>query len=69
MEFRISFLDQKSFPNKHVKDFDLSDKALKFIAKNFGYLSTTMNDGSTHATPVWIDQEGNELILVNDAIG
>ena len=49
---------------------NLSDKAIKFIeAKNFGYLATVMSDGSPQVSPVWIDHEGNELILVNTAIG
>lgn len=64
------FLDQNSFPNRRVKNLNLSDKAIKFIeAKNFGYLATVMSDGSPQVSPVWIDHEGNELILVNTAIG
>ena len=64
------FLDQNSFPNRRVKNLNLSDKAIKFIeAKNFGYLATVMSDGSPQVSHVWIDHEGNELILVNTAIG
>jgi len=36
--------------------------------KNFGYLATTMPDGSPHVTPVWVDHEG-DIILVNTAQG
>ena len=47
----------------------LSKKAIKLIeGKNFGYLATVMKDGSPQVTPVWVDLEG-DLILVNTAIG
>src|SRR5207253_9104060 len=36
--------------------------------KNFGNLATLMPDGSPQVTPVWVDHEG-ELILVNTAEG
>ncbi|MEM3160577.1 MAG: PPOX class F420-dependent oxidoreductase [Nitrososphaera sp.] len=39
-----------------------------FQGKNFAYLSTLMNDGSPQVSPVWIDIEGDEII-VNTAQG
>ena len=47
----------------------LNDKALGLIAgKNFGYLATINRDGSPQVTPVWVDREG-DLILVNSVVG
>ena len=47
----------------------LDDHALKLIeGKNFAFLGTIMADGSPHVTPVWIDHEG-DMILVNTAMG
>lgn len=37
-------------------------------APNFAHLATLMPDGSPQVTPVWIDRQGEEL-LVNTAIG
>ena len=43
------------------------DKAVKLIdGKNFANLGTLMPDGSPQVTPVWVDHEG-ELVLVNTA--
>ncbi len=36
--------------------------------KNFGFLATLNQDGSPQVTPVWIDTDG-EFLLVNTAIG
>ncbi len=36
--------------------------------KNFGFLGTVNRDGSPQVTPVWIDTDG-EFLLVNTAIG
>jgi len=36
--------------------------------KNFAYLATTMADGSPHVSPVWIDRDG-DLLLVNTVPG
>jgi PPOX class probable F420-dependent enzyme len=48
----------------------LTDKAIKLIeGKNFGYLATVMKDGSPQVSPVWVDHEGKNFILVNTAIG
>ena len=45
------------------------EKARKLIeGKNFANLATLMPDGSPQVTPVWIDYEG-EIILVNTAEG
>jgi PPOX class probable F420-dependent enzyme len=47
----------------------LSEKArAKVEAPNFGYLATTMPDGSPQVTPVWVDLEDNR-VLVNTATG
>jgi PPOX class probable F420-dependent enzyme len=39
-----------------------------FECKNFAYLATLMEDGSPQVTPVWIDIDGDHL-LVNTAHG
>lgn len=36
--------------------------------KNFGYIATLMPDGSPQVTPIWIDTDG-EHVIVNTAIG
>jgi len=47
----------------------LSNKAARLIdGKNFGFLATIMPDGSPQVSPVWIDREG-DLVLVNTAVG
>jgi PPOX class probable F420-dependent enzyme len=48
----------------------LTEEVIKFIeGKNFGYLATVMKDGSPQVTPVWVDHEGKDYILVNTALG
>ena len=39
-----------------------------FDCKNLAYLATLMDDGSPQVTPIWVDVEGN-VILVNTAEG
>jgi PPOX class probable F420-dependent enzyme len=47
----------------------LTDKQAKlFTDKNWGVVSTIREDGSPHSTPVWIDYDG-ENVLVNSARG
>ena len=47
----------------------LTSKAIRLIeGKNFAHLATLMADGSPQVTPVWIDHEG-DVILVNTAVG
>ena len=47
----------------------LSKKALKLIeGKNFAHLATLMKDGSPQVTPIWVDHDG-DFILVNTAEG
>jgi len=47
----------------------LDEKAIRLIeAKNFAYLGTLMPDGSPHVTPMWIDHDG-DLVLINTAMG
>jgi PPOX class probable F420-dependent enzyme len=47
----------------------LPDKVKKLLGKKaFVHLATVMPDGSPHVAPVWIDYDGNTL-LVNSAEG
>jgi PPOX class probable F420-dependent enzyme len=47
----------------------LTANAIRLIeGKNFAHLATLMPDGSPQLTPVWIDHEG-DLVLVNTAVG
>lgn len=47
----------------------LSERTVKFIdGKNFAFLATLQPDGSPHVTPMWIDHEG-DIILMNTAMG
>jgi PPOX class probable F420-dependent enzyme len=47
----------------------LTAEAIKLIdARNIAHLATLMPDGSPQVTPVWVDREG-DLILVNTAVG
>jgi PPOX class probable F420-dependent enzyme len=47
----------------------LSKAHIKLIQeKNFGFLATVNRDGSPQVTPVWVDTDG-EFLLVNTAIG
>src|SRR5947209_6209898 len=47
----------------------LSDKQAElFRGKNWGTVVTLREDGSPHATPVWIDTDG-ENVIFNTAIG
>jgi PPOX class probable F420-dependent enzyme len=47
----------------------LNDKQAKlFTDRNWGVIATVREDGSPHATPVWIDYDGKS-VLVNSAYG
>jgi len=47
----------------------LTEGAIKLIdGKNFAYLATLLPDGSPHVTPMWVDHEG-DMLLMNTAIG
>ncbi len=35
---------------------------------NFGHIGTLLPDGSPHVTPVWVDHDG-DFVLVNTAMG
>ncbi len=39
-----------------------------FQGKNFASLATLMNDGSPHVAPIWVDLDG-DIILINTAVG
>jgi PPOX class probable F420-dependent enzyme len=38
-------------------------------AESYGHLATLMPDGSPQTTPVWVDHEDREYVLVNTARG
>lgn len=47
----------------------LTERVIKLIdGKNFAYLATLLPDGSPHVTPMWVDHEG-DMLLMNTAIG
>jgi PPOX class probable F420-dependent enzyme len=43
-------------------------QAALFTDRNWGVIATVREDGSPHATPVWIDYDGED-VLVNSAFG
>ena len=48
---------------------ELTDSAVNlFKGKNFGFIASIMKDGSPQLTPVWIDYDG-QFLLVNTAEG
>ena len=48
---------------------ELTDSAISlFKGKNFAFIASLMNDGAPQITPVWIDYDG-QLLLVNTAEG
>lgn len=49
---------------------NIQNKEVKrlFDCKNLAYLATLMDDGSPQVTPIWVDVQGN-VILVNTAEG
>ncbi len=44
------------------------DARRKLKGKNFGYLAVVTENGSPHVSPVWVDTDG-ERVLVNTAVG
>jgi PPOX class probable F420-dependent enzyme len=47
----------------------LTEEAIRLIEeRNIAHLATLMPDGSPQVTPVWIDHQG-DLILINTAVG
>ncbi len=47
----------------------LNEKAVRLIeAKNFAFLATLLPDGTPHVAPVWVDHDG-DLVLVNTEMG
>jgi PPOX class probable F420-dependent enzyme len=56
-------------PNKEYRVAKLTEKQAELLrGKNWGTVVTLRGDGSPHATPVWIDTDG-ENVLFNTAIG
>ncbi|MGQ0772129.1 MAG: PPOX class F420-dependent oxidoreductase [Nitrososphaerota archaeon] len=48
---------------------EITDSAINlFRGKNFAFVASLMNDGSPQITPVWIDYDG-QLLLINTAEG
>jgi len=47
-------------PESHVDIFE---------SESFAHLSTIMPNGTPHVTPVWVDHEDREYVLVNTARG
>jgi PPOX class probable F420-dependent enzyme len=46
-----------------------NQEAIEIIeGKNFAFLATSMPDGSPHVSPVWIDRDG-DMLLVNTVPG
>ena len=55
--------------NEKECDMIFDEEAIEIIeGKNFAYLATSMSDGSPHISPVWIDREGDTL-LINTVLG
>jgi PPOX class probable F420-dependent enzyme len=47
----------------------LTPNAIRLIeGNNLGFLATILPDGSPHVTPVWVDHEG-DIVLVNTSVG
>jgi len=47
----------------------LTPNAIRLIEGNdLGFLATLLPDGSPHVTPVWVDHEG-DIVLVNTSVG
>lgn len=47
----------------------LTPNAIRLIeGNNFGFLATVMPDGSPQVTPVWVDHDG-DIVLINTAVG
>ncbi|MFC6826375.1 PPOX class F420-dependent oxidoreductase [Halopelagius fulvigenes] len=40
-----------------------------FEKKSFAHFATVMPDGTPHVTPVWVDHEDGEYVLINSARG
>jgi PPOX class probable F420-dependent enzyme len=40
-----------------------------FESKAFAHLATLMPDGTPQVTPVWVDHDGDEAVLINSARG
>src|SRR5919197_2469410 len=49
----------------HMKQETIRSEPISrlFRDKNFGFLATVMDDGSPQVTPVWVDIDGDNIIL------
>lgn len=48
---------------------EIPEAAFKLLeGKNFGHVATLMKDGSPQVTPVWVDHDGN-TVLINTSRG
>jgi PPOX class probable F420-dependent enzyme len=65
----LTFIEEQRSPIVMLLSAKLNAKAVRLIeGKNFAFLATIMPDGAPHVAPVWIDREG-DTILVNTAMG
>jgi PPOX class probable F420-dependent enzyme len=47
----------------------LSEKAIRLVeGKNFAFLAIILPNGSPHVTPMWVDHEG-DILLINTSVG
>ena len=52
-----------------VIEMVFDEEAIEILeGKNFAYLATSMSDGSPHVAPVWVDRNG-DAILINTVPG
>lgn len=56
-----------NFDMQISKEFTESEASL-FKDKNYAFIASLMKDGSPQITPVWVDYDGN-FILINTAVG
>ncbi|MFN3653978.1 MAG: PPOX class F420-dependent oxidoreductase [Candidatus Nitrosotenuis sp.] len=48
---------------------EITDSAINlFKGKNIAFVASLMNNGSPHVTPVWVDYDG-QFLLINTAVG
>jgi PPOX class probable F420-dependent enzyme len=45
-----------------------TDQAALFLDANLGALATVRSDGTAHVTPLWVDWDG-ECVVINTALG
>jgi PPOX class probable F420-dependent enzyme len=69
VQANLTFMGEQLSRTVMLLSAKLNVKVVKMIdGKNFAFLATIMPDGAPHVAPVWIDREG-DTILVNTAMG